>query len=160
MALKFSHAFGANTVQFTRSPSKVEDAKRLGADEVILTKEPNWHCPHTGSFDLILDCVSADHDITPYMSLLRRDGTLCIVGIPPSPIAVNVFSVVDGRKSLSGSNIGGIKETQEMLDYCGAHNIVSDIEMTSFGKIEEAWKRVIKSDVKYRFVLDLKTLNG
>jgi uncharacterized zinc-type alcohol dehydrogenase-like protein len=94
------------------------------------------------------------------MSLLKRGGTLCTVGLPPSPIAVSAFSIVDGRKSLSGSNIGGIKETQEMLDYCGAHNIVSDIEMTSFDKIEEAWERVIKSDVKYRFVLDLKKLKS
>jgi uncharacterized zinc-type alcohol dehydrogenase-like protein len=160
MALKFSHAFGAKTVQFTRSAAKIEDAKRLGADEVILTKEPNWHTQHAGTFDFILDCVSAPHDITPYLSLLKRGGTLCTVGLPPTPLAVSAFSVVHGRKSFSGSNIGGIKETQEMLDFCGKHNIVSDIEMTSFGEIEDAWERVLKSDVKYRFVLDLKTLKS
>jgi uncharacterized zinc-type alcohol dehydrogenase-like protein len=160
MALKFSHAFGAKTVQFTRSLAKIEDAKRLGADEVILTKEPNWHTQHAGTFDFILDCVSAAHDITPYLSLLKRGGTLCTVGLPPTPLAVSAFSVVQGRKSFAGSSIGGIKETQEMLDFCSKHNIVSDIEMTSFGKIEEAWERVLKSDVKYRFVLDLKTLKN
>lgn len=158
MALKFSHAFGATTVQFTTSKSKVEDAKRLGADEVILTREPNWHAPHAGTFDFILDCVSAEHDITPYLALLKRDGTLCTVGIPSSPVAIHAFSVAIGRKSFAGSAIGGLKETQEMLDFCSQHNIVSDIEMTSFDKIEEAWERVVKGDVKYRFVLDLKTL--
>jgi uncharacterized zinc-type alcohol dehydrogenase-like protein len=158
MALKFSHAFGAHTVQFTTSPSKVEDAKKLGADEVVLTKEPNWHAPHAGTFDFILDCVSAEHDVTPYLALLKREGTLCTVGIPSTPIAINAFSVAMGRKNFAGSAIGGIQETQEMLDFCSKHNIVSDIEMTTFDKIEEAWERVVKADVKYRFVLDLKTL--
>jgi uncharacterized zinc-type alcohol dehydrogenase-like protein len=158
MALKFSHAFGAKTVQFTTSASKVEDAKKLGADEVILTKEPNWHAAHEGTFDFILDCVSATHDMAPYLSLLKRDGTLCTVGIPAEPIAIPAFSVAIGRKQFTGSAIGGIKETQEMLDFCSKHGIVSDIEMTSFDKIDEAWERVVKGDVKYRFVLDLKTL--
>lgn len=158
MALKFSHAFGAKTVQFTTSKTKVEDAKKLGADAVILTKEPNWQAAHAGSFDFILDCVSAEHDITPYLSLLKRDGTLCTVGIPSKPVAIHAFSVAAGRKSFAGSAIGGIRETQEMLDFCSEHNIVSDIEMTSFSKIGEAWDRVVKGDVKYRFVLDLKTL--
>lgn len=158
MALKFSHAFGAKTVQFTTSASKVEDAKKLGADEVILTKEPNWHEKHAGTFDFILDCVSAEHDITPYMALLKRDATLCTVGIPSSPIGIHAFSVAIGRKSFAGSAIGGIAKTQEMLDYCAKNNIVSDIEMTSFDKLDEAWDRVVKGDVKYRFVLDLKTL--
>jgi uncharacterized zinc-type alcohol dehydrogenase-like protein len=160
MALKFSHAFGATTVQFTTSRSKVEDAKKLGADEVILTKEPNWHAPHAGTFDFILDCVSAEHDVTPYLALLKRDGTMCTVGLPEDPIAISAFSVGLGRKSFAGSSIGGIKETQEMLDFCSEHNIVSDIEMTSFDKLDEAWDRVIKGDVKYRFVLDLKTLKN
>ncbi len=110
MALKFSHAFGATTVQFTTSVSKVEDAKKLGADEVILTKEPNWHAPHAGTFDFILDCVSAEHDLTPYMALLKRDGTLCTVGIPSTPVAIHAFSVAIGRKTFAGSAIGGIKE--------------------------------------------------
>lgn len=160
MALKFSHAFGAKTVQFTTSAGKVDDAKKLGADEVILTREPGWETAHAGTFDFILDCVSAKHDVTPYLSLLKRDGTLCTVGIPSEPIAIHAFSVAIGRKSFAGSAIGGIKETQEMLDFCAAHNIVSDIEMTSFAKIDEAWDRVVKGDVKYRFVLDLKTLRG
>lgn len=158
MALKFSHAFGAKTVQFTTSAGKIEDAKKLGADEVILTKEPDWHVAHAGTFDFILDCVSAKHDVAPYLSLLKRDGTLCTVGIPSEPIEIHAFSVAIGRKQFTGSAIGGIKETQEMLDFCSKHGIVSDIEMTSFDKIDEAWDRVVKGDVKYRFVLDLKTL--
>lgn len=145
-------------MQFTTSPSKIDGAKRLGADEVILTKEAGWHTAHAGRFDFILDCVSAQHDVTPYMTLLRRDGTLCTVRLPSTPIPISAFSVAQGRKSFAGSNIGGIKETQQMLDFCGQHNIVSDIEMTSFDKIEEAWDRVVKADIKYRFVLDLKTL--
>ena len=160
MALKFSHAFGATTVQFTTSPSKIEDAKKLGADEVILTKSPDWHMPHLRTFDFILDCVSAEHDLAPYLALLKRDGTLCTVGLPSAPIAINAFSVAGGRKNFTGSAIGGIRETQEMLDFCGEHNVVSDIEMTSFDKLEEAWDRVVKADVKYRFVLDLKTLKN
>ena len=158
MGVKFAHAFGAKTVLFTTSPSKVEDGKKLGADEVILTKDKDWHVPHAGKFDFILDCVSAEHDMHPYFSLLKRDGTLCTVGVPEKPLALSAFAVVAGRKSLAGSMIGGIPQTQEMLDFCGEHNIVSDIEMTSFDKVEEAWDRVVKSDVKYRFVLDLKTL--
>jgi uncharacterized zinc-type alcohol dehydrogenase-like protein len=158
MALKFSHAFGAHTVMFTTSPGKIEDAKKLGADEVVLTKEPNWHAEHAGTFDFILDCVSADHDINPYLALLKRDAVYCTVGVPETPISINAFSVVGGRKCVTGSAIGGIAETQEMLDFCGKHNIVSDIEMTSFDKLDEAWTRVVKGDVKYRFVLDLKTL--
>ena len=157
MGLKFSHAFGANTVMFTTSPGKVADAKRLGADEVILTKEENWHLPHAGTFDFILDCVSAEHDLSPYLALLKRDGVLCTVGLPEKPMQIHAFSVI-ARRGFTGSMIGGIAETQEMLDFCAKHNIVSDIEMTSFDKLDEAWERVIKADVKYRFVLDLKTL--
>jgi uncharacterized zinc-type alcohol dehydrogenase-like protein len=158
MGLKFSHAFGAHTVMFTTSPGKIEDAKKLGADEVILTREENWHKGHVGTFDFILDCVSAQHEMAPYMALLKRDGTLCTVGIPSEAIQIHAFSVAAGRKSFAGSGIGGIPETQEMLDFCAEHNIVSDIEMTGFDKLEEAWARVVKGDVKYRFVLDIKTL--
>jgi uncharacterized zinc-type alcohol dehydrogenase-like protein len=158
MGLKFSHAFGAHTVMFTTSPGKVEDAKKLGADEVILTREENWHKDHIGTFDFILDCVSAQHEMAPYMALLKRDGTLCTVGIPSEAIQIHAFSVAAGRKSFAGSGIGGIPETQEMLDFCAEHNIVSDIEMTSFDKLDEAWERVVKGDVKYRFVLDINTL--
>jgi uncharacterized zinc-type alcohol dehydrogenase-like protein len=158
MALKFSHAFGAHTVLFTTSKSKIEDAKRLGADEVTLTKEPNWGAAHAGSFDFSLDCVSADHDVNAYLALLKRDATLCTVGAPSNPLAISAFAVIPGRKNFTGSAIGGIRETQEMLDFCSQHNIVCDIEMTSFDKLDEAWSRVVNADVKYRFVLDLKTL--
>ncbi len=160
MGLKFSHALGAHTVQFTTSASKIESAKKLGADEVILTRESNWHVPHAGTFDFILDCVSAKHDLTPYLALLKRDSTLCTVGLPEEPLAIPAFSVGLARKSFAGSSVGGLKETQEMLDFCGKHNIVADIEMTSFAKLDEAWDRVLTADVKYRFVLDLKTLNN
>ena len=159
MGLKFSHAFGAKTVLFTTSANKIDDAKRLGADDVILTKEPNWQAAHTGTFDFILDCVSAEHDLAPYLALLKRDGVLCTVGIPEKPMQIAAFSVL-ARRHFTGSMIGGIAETQEMLDFCGEHGIVSDIEMTSFSKLEEAWDRVVKADVKYRFVLDLKTLRS
>ena len=158
MALKFSHAFGAHTVMFTTSPGKIEDAKKLGADEVFLTKEANWHVPHLRSFDLVLDCVSADHDITPYLSMLKRDGTYCTVGVPEDAIKIHAFAVIGNRTNVTGSAIGGIAETQEMLDFCGKHGIVSDIEMTTYDKLEEAWTRVVKADVKYRFVLDAKSL--
>jgi uncharacterized zinc-type alcohol dehydrogenase-like protein len=157
MALKFAHAFGAEVVQFTTSPNKIADAKRLGADSVVLTSETDWHVPHAGSFDLIIDCVAADHDVNPYLSLLKRNGVLCNVGIPSDAVKVAVFSVL-GRKTFTGSMIGGIAETQEMLDFCSEHGIVSDIEMTTYDQIEEAWERVVKGDVKYRFVLDAKSL--
>jgi uncharacterized zinc-type alcohol dehydrogenase-like protein len=157
MGLKFSHAFGAQTVQFTTSAAKVEDAQRLGADEVILTKNHGWEKEHARSFDFILDCVSANHDVNAYLGLLKRNGVLCSVGIPEIPVSIHAFAVL-GRKTFTGSMVGGIRETQEMLDFCGEHGIVSDIEMTSFNKIDEAWERVVKGDVKYRFVLDAKTL--
>jgi alcohol dehydrogenase (NADP+) len=158
MALKFAHAFGARTVQFTTSPGKVEDAKRLGADEVILTSEAGWEKQHAASFDFILDCVGSAHGISGYLALLKRDRTLCMVGIPAAPLAVHVFSLASGRKSVSGSGTGGIKETQEMLDFCGQHGIVSDIELIGYDQLESAWKRVVKGDVKYRFVLDNRKL--
>ena len=157
MGLKFAHAFGAETVLFTTSANKIEDGKKLGADSVVLTKQPNWHAEHAGTFDFILDCVSAEHDMAPYLALLKRNGVLCTVGVPEKPMQIYAFAVLP-RRALTGSMIGGIKETQEMLDFCGEHNIVSDIEMTSFDKLEEAWDRVVKADVKYRFVLDLATL--
>jgi uncharacterized zinc-type alcohol dehydrogenase-like protein len=157
MGLKFSHALGARTVQFTTSAAKVEDAQRLGADEVILTKEEGWAARHAGSFDFILDCVSANHDVNAYLGLLKRNGVMCSVGIPEVPVSVHAFSVL-GRKSFTGSMIGGIRETQQMLDFCAEKGIVSDIEMTSFAQLDQAWERVVKADVKYRFVLDIKTL--
>jgi alcohol dehydrogenase (NADP+) len=157
MALKFSHALGAQTLQFTTSAAKVEDAQRLGADEVILTKGSGWAAKHARSFDFILDCVSASHDVNAYLGLLKRNGVLCSVGIPEVPVSVHAFSVL-GRKTFTGSMVGGIRETQQMLDFCAEKGIVSDIEMTSFDKLDQAWERVVKADVKYRFVLDIKTL--
>ena len=158
MGLKFAHAFGAHVVQFTTSESKIDDAKRLGADEVVITKDPSQMARHFASFDFILDCVSADHDLNAYMSTLKLDGTLCLVGLPENPLPVAAFSVVAFRRSLAGSGVGGMKETQEMLDFCAEHNIVSDIELTSIDKVNEAYDRVLASDVKYRFVIDMKTL--
>jgi alcohol dehydrogenase (NADP+) len=158
MGLKFAHSFGAHVVQFTTSENKIEDAKKLGADEAVVTKDAAAVAKHAGSFDFILDCVSAPHDINQYLGLLRLNGTLCLVGLPETPLTVAPFSVVANRRSLAGSGIGGMKETQEMLDYCAEHNIVSDIELTSVDKLAEAYERVVKADVKYRFVIDMATL--
>ena len=160
MGVKFSHALGAHTVVFTTSESKVADAKRLGADEVILSKNPEEVAKHAGTFDFILDTVSADHDIHPYLHLLGPDGTLCLVGVPENPLTVSPLGVIFGRKSISGSLIGGIKETQEMLDFCGEHNIVSDVEIIPIDKINEAFDRLLKSDVKYRFSIDMASLKA
>jgi len=158
MALKFAHAFGAKVVLFTTSPGKAEDAKRLGADEVVISKNPDEMNKHLGTFDFIIDAVSADHDINIYLNLLKRDGTLTLVGAPEKPLPVSSFGLIFGRKILTGSLIGGIKETQEMLDFCSEHNIVSDIEMIDIDYINTAYDRLLKSDVKYRFVIDMKSL--
>lgn len=158
MGLKFAHSLGAETALFTTSESKAADAKRLGADVVVISKDAGAMKSHAGKFDFILDCVSAPHDLNEYMSLLRLDGTLCQVGLPDKPLPVSAFSLVTNRRSLSGSMIGGMNETQEMLDYCAEKGIVSDIEMTSIDKLDEAYERVLKGDVKYRFVIDLGTL--
>ncbi|HVT88877.1 MAG TPA: NAD(P)-dependent alcohol dehydrogenase [Tepidisphaeraceae bacterium] len=161
MGVKFAHAFGAHTVLFTTSPSKIEDGKRLGADEVVISKNPDDMARHTRSFDLIVNTVAASHNLDPFISLLKRDGALVLVGAPehphPSP---SVFNLILGRRSLAGSAIGGIAETQEMLDYCAEKNIVSDIEMIPMQKINEAYERMLKGDVKYRFVIDMKTLKA
>ncbi len=158
MGLKFAHAMGAHTVLFTTSPSKKEDALRLGANEIVVTKNPSELEKHVNTFDFILDCVSAQHDINAYLNLLKRDGTLCLVGAPEKPLPVEPFSMIFKRRQFAGSLIGGIQETQEMLDFCGKHNIVSDIEMIPIQKINEAYERVLKSDVKYRFVIDMESL--
>ena len=158
MGLKFSHAFGAHTVLFTTSPNKTSDAKRLGADEVVISKNAADVEKHAGSFDFILDCVSAEHDLNAYLRLLRRDGTLTLVGAPEKPLPVAAFRLIMGRHSVAGSAIGGIRETQEMLDFCGEHGIVSDIEIIPIQKINEAYERLLKSDVKYRFVIDNASL--
>jgi uncharacterized zinc-type alcohol dehydrogenase-like protein len=158
MGLKFAHSFGAHVVQFTTSESKIADAKRLGADEVVISKDAAAMAKHATSFDLILDCVSAPHDLNAYLDLLRLDGTLCLVGLAEKQLPVAPFSLTSYRVSLAGSNIGGMKETQEMLDYCADHGIVSDIELITIDKLAEAYTRVVKSDVKYRFVIDMATL--
>jgi len=160
MGLKFAHSFGAHVVQFTTSAGKIEDAKKLGADEVVISKDTDAMAKHTGSFDFILDCVSAPHEVDSYMNLLRLNGVLCQVGLPEQPAAVSPFALITNRRSLSGSMIGGMKETQGMLDYCAEHDIVSDIELISIDKVNEAYERVVKSDVKYRFVIDMSTLKS
>ena len=160
MGVKFAHAFGAHVVVFTTSPGKKEDALRLGADEVVVSRNANEMQKHAGSFDFILDAVAADHDINAYLSLLGRDGNLTLVGAPGKPLAVAAFALIMGRRSLSGSNIGGIAETQEMLDFCGAHNITSDVEVIPIQKVNEAYERLLKSDVKYRFSIDMASLKS
>ncbi len=160
MGVKFAHALGAKVVLFTTSAGKKDDAIRLGADEVVVSRNPEEVAKHAGSFDFILDCVSADHDINMYLNLLRRDGHLCLVGAPEKPLAVAAFGLLFGRKSLSGSPIGGIAETQEMLDFCGKHNITADVEVIPIQKVNEAYERLLKSDVKYRFSIDMASLKS
>jgi uncharacterized zinc-type alcohol dehydrogenase-like protein len=158
MGLKFARAFGAQVVLFTTSPGKTADAKRLGAHEVVLSKDPAQMQAHTGSFDFILDAVSAPHDINAYFDLLKRDGNLTLVGAPDKPLAVGAFPLIFKRRSFSGSLIGGLPETQEMLDFCGQKNITSDIEIIRMDQINDAYERMLKSDVKYRFVIDMSSL--
>jgi uncharacterized zinc-type alcohol dehydrogenase-like protein len=160
MGVKFADALGAHVVVFTTSPRKIEDAKRLGADEVVVSTNANEMQKHAGSFDFILDAVSAEHDINAYLQLLRRDGNLTLVGAPQKPLAVSAFGLLFGRRSLSGSAIGGIAETQEMLDFCGEHNITSDVEVIPIQKVNEAYERLLKSDVKYRFSIDMASLKS
>ena len=159
MGVKFAAAFGAHVVLFTTSPGKTEDARRLGAHEVVLSKNEDEMNKHTNSFDFILDTVSANHDLNAYLSLLKRDGTLTLVGAPPNPVPVAAFSLIAPRRQLAGSLIGGIPETQEMLDFCAQRGITSDIEIIPIGKINEAYERMLKSDVKYRFVIDMASLS-
>lgn len=158
MGVKFAHAFGAHVVLFTTSPSKIQDGLRLGADEVVVSKDADEMQKHYRSFDFILDCVSADHDINAYLSLLKRDGTLTLVGAPEKPLPVAAFNLLLPRRQFAGSAIGGIAETQEMLDFCAEHGITSDIEMIRIDQVNEAYERLLKSDVKYRFVIDMASL--
>ena len=158
MGVKFAHALGAHAIVFTTSPGKKEDALRLGADEVVVSRNADEMQKHAGSFDFILDAVSADHDINAYIQLLRRDGNLTLVGAPEKPLALSGFGLIFGRRSLSGSPIGGIAEKQEMLDFCGAHNITADVEVIPIQKVNEAYERLLKSDVKYRFSIDMASL--
>jgi alcohol dehydrogenase (NADP+) len=160
MGVKFAHAFGAHVVVFTTSPGKTEDALRLGADEVVVSRNTDEMRKHGGSFDFILDTVSADHDINAYINLLRIDGNITVVGAPEKPLGVLAFSLIFGRRSLSGSNIGGIAETQEMLDFCGQHHITADVEVIPIQKVNEAYDRLIKSDVNYRFSIDMASLRS
>jgi alcohol dehydrogenase (NADP+) len=158
MALKFAHSFGAHVVQFTTNLRKKEDAIKLGADEVVLSSDPSAMKAHTKSFDLILDTVSAPHALDDYLTLLKQDATMCLVGLPDTPPSFGIFNLITRRASIAGSMIGGMPETQEMLDYCGQHNIVSEVEVIPIQKVNEAFTRLLKQDVKYRFVIDLSSL--
>jgi len=158
MAVKLANAFGARVVVFTTTPGKVEDAVRLGAHEVVISKDADAMQAHAGSFDFILDTVSAMHELNPYLDLLKRHATLTMVGAPETPLPVGVFRLIFGRRRLSGSLIGGIPETQEMLDFCAEHGITADIEQIPIAKINEAYERLLRSDVKYRFVIDMASL--
>jgi uncharacterized zinc-type alcohol dehydrogenase-like protein len=160
MAVKFAHALGAHVVVFTTSANKKEDALRLGADEVVVSRNAGEMQKHAGSFNFILDAVAAEHDINAYINLLARDGNITLVGAPPKPLGVSAFSLIMQRRSLSGSPIGGIPETQEMLDFCGAHGITADVEVIPIQKVNEAYERLLKSDVKYRFSMDMASLKS
>ena len=158
MGVKFARAFGAHVVVFTTSPNKKEDAIRLGAHEVTISTNPEEMQKQAGSFDFILDTISAEHDINAYINMLGLEGNITLVGAPEKPLAVAAFALIFGRKSVSGSLIGGIKETQEMLDFCAEHNITSDVEVIPIQKVNEAYERMVKSDVKYRFSIDMDSL--
>lgn len=160
MAVKFAHAFGAHVVLFTTSESKRADALRLGADEVVISSDKKQMKAQANQLDFILDCVSAPHDLNAYLACLKREGTMTLVGVPDQPPAVQMFALIGKRRSLAGSLIGGIPETQEMLDFCAEHGIVSDIERIAIQDINGAYERMIRSDVKYRFVIDLATLKA
>lgn len=160
MAVKIARAMGAEVIVFTTSPSKVEDAKRLGAADVVLSKDEEQMSRYAGKLNFVLDAVSAQHDINMYINLLKVDGSLVLVGAPEHPLPVAAFSLIPMRRNFAGSMIGGIAETQEMLDFCGKHNIVSDIEMIDIQQINEAYDRLLKGDVKYRFVINMSSLKN
>jgi alcohol dehydrogenase (NADP+) len=160
MGVKIAHALGAQVVVFTTSPNKKDDALRLGADEVVVSKNTDEMLKHAGSFDFILDAVSADHDVNAYINLLRRGGRINLIGAPPKPLAVSAIGLLFGNRSVSGSLIGGIPETQEMLDFCGKHNITADVEVIPIQKVNEAYDRLLKQDVKYRFSIDMASLKS
>ena len=158
MAVKFANAFGAHVVLFTTSPSKAQDALKLGAHEVVISKNKEEMDKHASTFDFILDTVSAKHDLNAYLTLLKRDGTMTLVGAPPEPAPIDTFGLIFGRRRVAGSLIGGIAETQEMLDFCAKRGITCDIEMIPIDRINDAYERMLKSDVKYRFVIDMASL--
>ena len=160
MGVKLARAMGARVAVFTTSPRKAEDALRLGAEQVILSRDPAAMGRQAGSFDFILDCVSADHDLNALLGMLKVDGTLTLVGAPERPLPVSAFNLIMGRRQFAGSGIGGIQETQEMLDFCAERGIVSDIELIPIQKVNEAYERLLKGDVKYRFVIDMASLRG
>ncbi len=160
MGVKFARAFGAHVVLFTTSPHKIADGLRLGAHEVVVSKDAHAMKAHQASFHFILDAVSAQHDINTYLNLLKLDGTLALVGAPEHPLPVAAFNLILPRRNFAGSAIGGIAETQEMLDFCAAHQIVSEIELIPMQKINEAWDRLLKQDVRYRFVIDMASLKS
>jgi uncharacterized zinc-type alcohol dehydrogenase-like protein len=160
MAVKLAHAMGAHVILFTTSPGKAEDAKRLGADEVVVSRDAKAMAAHAGTFHFILNTVAAPHNLDPFLALLRRDGTMTLVGAPAEPHpSPTIFNLIFKRRRLAGSLIGGIAETQEMLDFCAEHGITADIEMIRMDQINEAWERMLKSDVKYRFVIDMASLD-
>jgi uncharacterized zinc-type alcohol dehydrogenase-like protein len=158
MGVKFAHAMGAHTVMITSTPEKGDDAKKLGADEVLISTDPDAMSKQVGQYDFILNTIPVDHSVDPYLDLLKIDGTMCVVGAIEPLKQVNAAQLVFGRKKLAGSLIGGINETQEMLNFCGEHNIVSDIEIINMPQIQEAFDRLVRSQVKYRFVIDMKSL--
>ena len=158
MGVKFAAALGAHVVMITRSPEKGEDARELGAHDVLLSSDPDQMAAHTGSFDFLLNTVPVAHDINPYLPLLKNEKTMVLLGA--TPVDIHSMGIIFGRKNIAGSLIGGIKETQEMLDFCAEHNIVSDIEMVDMDRINEAWERVLNSDVRYRFVIDMNSLKN
>jgi uncharacterized zinc-type alcohol dehydrogenase-like protein len=158
MGVKIAAALGAHVVLFTTSPNKKEDAQRLGAHEVVVSKNQNEMNRHLGSFDFILDTVSAPHDLNAYLTLIKRDGTLTLVGAPPQPPTIEIFNLIFKRRQIAGSLIGGIPETQEMLDFCAQHKLTADVEVIPIQKINEAYERMLRSDVKYRFVIDMASL--
>jgi uncharacterized zinc-type alcohol dehydrogenase-like protein len=160
MGVKFAKALGAHVVLFTTSPKKTEDGIRLGASEVVVSKNEAAMQKHAGSFDFILDAVAAEHDINTYINMLARDGNITLVGAPAAPLPVAVFGLIFRRRSFSGSLIGGIAETQEMLDFCSRHEITSDVEVIPIQKVNEAYERLVKSDVKYRFSIDMASLKS
>ena len=159
MGVKFSHALGAHTVMITTTPEKGEDAKTLGADEILISTDSNQMAKQAGEFDFILNTIPVDHEVAPYLDLLKVDGTMCVVGAVEPLNQVNAAQLMFGRKKLAGSLIGGISQTQEMLNFCGQHSIVSEVELIRMDQIQEAFQRLVKSDVKYRFVIDMKSLS-
>jgi uncharacterized zinc-type alcohol dehydrogenase-like protein len=158
MGVKIAASMGADVTVFSTSPSKEQDARKLGAHNFVVTKNPENMAALAGKYDFILDTVSAAHDLNMYLNLLRLNGTMVIVGVPDKPAEVHAFSIIGNNRTLAGSMIGGIAETQEMLDYCAANNITSDVEVIPIQNIEEAYERTIKSDVRYRFVIDMQSL--